>query len=93
MTTTKTPRIGPKMFAAVYTLAVRFGGSLRGKHNLAKAVGPHGSNNFGDRIVWRAICAGLIATETDEKGIHTLTLTDAGLDLLGDTTRRLAGVR
>lgn len=75
-------RIGPKMAEACWRLD-SWGGACSSKHRLARAVGPHGSNAFGDRIVWRAIHAGLIDYEVHPTtGVYTLTLTDAGRAVL-----------
>lgn len=51
-------RIGPKMREALIYVQTHPGCS---KHEVAKAVGPHGSNAFGDRVVLRTLAAGLIA--------------------------------
>lgn len=50
-------RIGPKMAMAARYVAINPGCS---KYEVARYVGPHGSNRFGDAIVLRAIAAGLI---------------------------------
>ena len=64
------------MFDALNALA--HSGPVVGKWNLARRVGPHGSNAYGDRIVMRCIRAGLIDFTVDERGVYTLTLSDAG---------------
>jgi hypothetical protein len=76
---TKTRRVGPKMRWALDILAAR-GGTMQGKWNLARSVGPHGSNSYGDRVVMRCVDAGLIKLSGDAWGPrgYTLTLTDAG---------------
>jgi len=79
MTTTKTYRIGPRMIQACKILLSK-GGTMTGKHGLAVAVGPHGSNAFGDRIVMRCVRAGLIELSGDphSRQGYTLTLTGRG---------------
>ena len=72
----RSPRIGPRMLDALNVLA--YSGPVVGKWNLARRVGPHGSNAYGDRIVMRCIRAGLIDFVLDERGVYTLTLSDAG---------------
>lgn len=52
--------IGPKMMEAVAFVQDNPGCT---KHAVAVAVGPNGSNKWGDRAVWRAIKAGLINAE------------------------------
>lgn len=52
-----TRRIGPKMAWARDYVAAHPGCT---KHEVSRAVGPHGSNAYGWRIVQRAMAAGLI---------------------------------
>lgn len=63
------------MLDALNVLA--YSGPVVGKWNLARQVGPHGSDAYGDRIVMRCIRAGLIDFTVDERGVYTLTLSDA----------------
>ena len=68
------------MFDALNALA--HSGPVVGKWNLARRVGPHGSNAYGDRIVMRCIRAGLIDFTVDGRGVYTLTLSDVGREAL-----------
>ncbi len=68
------------MFDALNALA--HSGPVVGKWNLARRVGPHGSNAYGDRIVMRCIRAGLIDFTVDGRAVYTLTLSDVGREAL-----------
>lgn len=71
-------RVGPRMMQAVRYVQRHPGCS---KHEVARAVGPHGSNAFGDRTVKRAMGAGLI----EDRGSPTryaLYVTPAGVALV-----------
>lgn len=72
-------RIGPQMISAVRFVEAHPGCR---QYEVAQAVGPHGSNGFGTRIVRRAEAAGLIRYE-DGPRAYRLFATDAGLDILG----------
>lgn len=84
-TTTRTYRPGQRMIWALRVLAAN-GGEMYGKWNLARAVGPHGSNSFGDRIVRRCVARGYIALTGSgnggRNGGYTMRLTDAGRSVL-----------
>jgi hypothetical protein len=72
--------IGPRMLAAA-RIVYSNGGTMAPKHALAQAVGPNGSNAFGDRIVMRAVRAGLLRLEGSERR-YTVVLTDKGRALV-----------
>ena len=57
-TTEDNETVGPKMYSAVKLLASK--GSAPSKNALATSVGPHGSSDYGNRIVNRCIRKGLI---------------------------------
>jgi hypothetical protein len=62
MTTTKAKRIGFRMALAAQYVTDNPGCT---KLEVSLAVGPHGSNAYGSRIVERAINAGLIVATAD----------------------------
>lgn len=66
------PRIGPVMCAAWAYVRANPGCS---KYEVSRAVGPHGSNNYGNRAVWRAIAAGLIRYEFRGGRYHLYAVT------------------
>jgi hypothetical protein len=72
------------MLQALHLLALEEGGTMRGKARLARAVGPNGSNYYGDRIVMRCVDAGLIELSGDpwSQGGYTLTITEKGLSAI-----------
>jgi hypothetical protein len=78
-------RLGPQMRYCLQR--VRDGQDLT-KYALAVAIGPHHSNNYGDRIVMRCFKAGLIIFDDQDpravnKSIGVPKLTDAGRAALG----------
>jgi hypothetical protein len=76
----KAKRIGDRMHSATAYVAGHPGCS---KYEVSVAVGPHGSNSYGDRIVLRAIRAGLIENRSPEGSwFYALHVTDAGRELL-----------
>lgn len=80
-THTTTRPIGPRMTQALGILKAH-GGTITGKWNLARAVGPHGSNIYGDRTVMRCVARGLIALDGTgnggRNGAYAVHLTPAG---------------
>ena len=72
-------RPGPRTVAAVAFVAAHPGTV---KHAVAVAVGPHGSNAFGDRIVLRAIGRALIENRSTDPRRYALYVTPAGRALL-----------
>lgn len=72
-----TPRIGPKMIAAI-----EYAGDHPGttQQRCALAIGPNGSHAFGARAVQRALRAGLIENHSDTLRAYALYVTDKGLD-------------
>jgi hypothetical protein len=53
--------VGPKMHSAVETVAQN--GAYASKNQLAKTVGPNGSQDYGYRIVDRCISKGLLGLD------------------------------
>lgn len=73
--------IGPRQYQALRYLASF--GPLNSKYELARHVGPHGSNQYGDRTVWRCIHAGYIGySQHPTTGRYTLWLTEKGREAL-----------
>ena len=73
-------RVGPQMIRCLAVLKGH-GGQIQGRWNLSRAVGPHGSNAFGDRIVRRCIHRGWITvTEVPGKRGHLVTMTEEGYE-------------
>lgn len=73
--TTLTGRPGPRTLQAVAYVRTNPGCA---KYEVARWVGPHGSNSFGDRTVWRALRRGLIENKSDDPTRYALYITDAG---------------
>lgn len=71
----KRGRPGPATLQAVAYVLAHPG---LAKYQVARYVGPHGSNNFGDRTVWRAINRGLIENRSTDPNRYALYITDAG---------------
>lgn len=83
---TKEPRIGPKMIDVLEEVAK---GTHHTKHSVAVAVGPHHSNNYGDRTVMRCVKAGLVTFDVNhpdyvEHSLGVPVLTKAGCVVLAD---------
>ena len=57
MLTVEEMRVG---FRQVWALQALRNGPIRGKWNLARAIGPHNSNYYGDAVVNRCIARGWI---------------------------------
>jgi len=80
-------RLGPKMRS---TLKVMYHhGALPSKNQLAKRVGPHGSQDYGYRIVDRCKRAGLIDIDDEHDianphGRGAVVITQKGMDVYGD---------
>lgn len=74
-----TQRIGPKMQAAAEYVRHHPGCT---KHEVSVAIGPHGSNNFGNRAVLRAIKAGLIEDRGGEPMRYKLYVTEKFFDVI-----------
>jgi hypothetical protein len=73
-------RTGPRMIQCLSVLKGN-GGAIQGKWNLARTVGPHGSNAFGDRTVSRCVSRGWIAlVEVPGKRGYLVTMTDEGYE-------------
>ena len=90
MTTyTKTPDgelVGHKMHAAVSLVALN-AGAMPSKNQVARAVGPHGSQDYGYRIVNRCRRKGLIEIDADHEdanphGRGAVVLTEKGKSYL-----------
>ena len=79
--TAKRGRPGPVTLQAVAYVRANPG---RAKYEVARYVGPHHSNNFGDRTVWRAITRGLIENRSTDPTRYALYITDAGRAALAD---------
>lgn len=74
-------RIGPKMRSAVRIVESR--GAFQSRNQLAVIVGPHGSQDYGYRIVNRCKKRGLIDIDPDHpeanpKGSGAVVLTEKG---------------
>lgn len=73
--------IGPKMHSALVHVATE--GPYQSKNALATAVGPHGSSDYGYRIVNRCVSKDLLELDADHSaasphGRGALLLTDKG---------------
>ena len=80
-TTDDSDIIGPKMHSAVKH--VGWNDSYASKNALATTVGPHGSQNYGYRIVDRCLRKGLLTLDSDHdnatpQGLGAVVLTDKG---------------
>jgi len=89
-TTPEGEQVGPKMHAAVSAVKSRSGtalGAYGSKNELAIAVGPNGSQDYGYRIVDRCIRKGLLEVDPDDpeaspSGQGAVVITQKGLDYL-----------
>jgi len=86
-TTEDSEQVGPKMHAAVRAVGQKVWQSM---NELAKHVGPNGSQDYGYRIVNRCIKKNLIAVHPDHDnanphGMGAVVLTDKGAHYLNDT--------
>lgn len=86
-TTEEKEIVGPKMHEAVQK--VDSSGPYPSKNALAKRVGPHGSQNYGYRIVNRCKSKGLLAVDSEHpdatpSGNGAVVLTDKGRKYLDD---------
>jgi len=80
-TTDEGEQVGPKMHSAV--LAVQRRGPYASQNQLAKHVGPNGSQDYGYRIVNRCIRKNLLKTDANHKqanphGRGAIVLTEKG---------------
>jgi hypothetical protein len=81
-------QVGPKMHAAVRAVGRRV---YQSKNELAKAVGPNGSQDYGYRIVNRCLSKSLIKVhpgheKANPHGAGAVILTDKGARYLNETT-------
>lgn len=86
LTTDENERVGPKMLAALAYVDHR-DGVVQSMNVIAKAVGPHGSQDYGYRIVNRCKSKGLLAIDAEHDaanphGRGAVVLTDKGRDVL-----------
>lgn len=80
-----TVMIGPRMKQALRILAGEPGGAIRAAYPLAKAIGPHGSTQFGYATVQRLVAAGLVRVDphhpdASPTGNGAIILTPLGWD-------------
>lgn len=81
--------VGPKMHSALFSVA--YNGAFSSRNALAKKVGPHGSQDYGYRIVNRCISKRLLALdeghpEATPHGAGAVVLTDKGARYLNEHT-------
>jgi len=86
-TTDDGDRLGPKMQSALAKM--HHHGSFPSKNQLAKRVGPNGSQDYGYRIVDRCKRAGLIEIDPEHDvanphGCGAVVITQKGMDVYGE---------
>ena len=86
-TTADGEQVGAKMHSAVVTVAQ--GGPMASKNQLAKLVGPNGSQDYGYRIVDRCVAKDLIVIHPGHEaqtpsGLGALRLTQKGARYLNE---------
>jgi len=85
-------RLGPKMQSALAKM--HHHGALPSKNQLAKRVGPNGSQDYGYRIVDRCRRAGLIEVDPEHNlanphGRGAVVITDKGMNVYGDMQKEV----
>lgn len=86
-TTSEGEQVGPKMHSAIDR--VHSLGPYASKNELAISVGPHGSSDYGYRIVDRCLSKGLLELDPNHpdatpSGLGAVVLTQKGLDYLNN---------
>lgn len=85
--TEENDRLGPKMQQTIKLMSQC--GQMPSKNQLAKSVGPNGSQDCGYRIVNRCIKAGLLTVDPDSDmanphGRGAVKITDKGMSVAND---------
>jgi hypothetical protein len=77
--------VGPRMRYALSILSAR-GGEIQGKVNLARKIGPRGSQRYGEETVQRCVSDGYIRLvgDPDAPGGYLVVITDAGRQVIGE---------